>query len=104
MDEKNSELIELIREQSGLSRDVLRAQQDVNAIGKLQREDTKNLNAKIDKNEEDIERVIKELKADIDSVKTDLKIYKAMSGFLALVIAGLAWVIDHIDVFKGVFR
>lgn len=104
MTEQNSELIALIREQSGLSKDVIRAQQDVNAIGQLQREDTKNLNAKIDKNEEDIERVIKELKADIDSVKTDLKIYKAMSGLLAMLFVGLAWILDHYELFKGVFR
>lgn len=104
MNEQGSELIDLIREQSGISRDVLRAQQDINTIGQLHREDTKNLTTKIDKNLEDNELAIKELKLDIDTVKTDLKIYKAMSGFLALIIAGLAWLIDHIEVFKGILQ
>jgi predicted phage-related endonuclease len=40
----------------------------------------------------------------VDAVKNDLRIYKALSGFIAAIVVILAWIISNIDNIKGIFK
>jgi hypothetical protein len=86
-------IYELAREQSGLKSDVLRTVQDVNNIAEVVRDTAHRL----DKKDDDIE-------AKVDMVKTDLKIYKALSGFVAAIVIMLAWIVSNFENIKGVFK
>jgi len=83
-----TEIIELIRAQSGMSRDIIRAQQDVNEIAKIQREDVKTLDTKIESVESKVDKL---------DVEVDRKIWKAISYVVGLLGAVIAWGISNRD-------
>lgn len=83
-----TKIIELIRAQSGMSRDIIRAQQDVNEIAKIQREDSKHLELKIDNVESKVDKI---------DIEIDKKIWKAILYVIGLLGSVIAWGISNRD-------
>lgn len=92
---EQTEIIELIRAQAGMSRDIMRAQQDVNEVARIQRDDAKAIDAKIDEIDSKVDK--------LDS-ETDKRIWKAIGYVIGLFFAFVAWIISNKDNLDGMMK
>ena len=93
MTTEDDRIYDLAQSQAAMNSDLLRAVSDVNAIGNVVR----STEIRLDKRDD-------EISAKIDELKTDLRIYKALSAVIAAGVTALAWIVSNIENIKGIFK